>query len=310
MINISDCNIEFTSSVYDNLKLIEDNYTKFIIKKDDVELPAVILKPYRGTYYAIWCDIVERNTELISFEIIFGDIYNFEINNNCHIGSLQKFGQYSGTQIMNVLIDFLKLIRVEKVTIYDDTKIIKDGKIIDLSLYKLLTCGQTFYQRFGFEPTYRTIYHKSIFGKQSDIILQLNNNINWIKNLDSRVLRQYYLKFLDINKSDDRKLFRNDYMYYLNAKDSRRICGLEECDKIVNIFSKIVDILDSDLKFVDLLVKLFLDEVDNYCFIEEYVLKYIDVVAIEDGKEKLVLEFIDYFFYICQIKKFMYVLEL
>ena len=72
---------------------------------------------------------------------------------NVYIAYISKSKKYSGSDVMNFVIDFLKSFKqVKKAYLHDGSEINcknTDDKI-DLSLYKLITSYNGFYQKFGF----------------------------------------------------------------------------------------------------------------------------------------------------------------
>ena len=145
-----------SDSVQDNLKgLIKTHGNKFMIINDKIELPAkieLITSKYNTDleYYSIMYD-KPRNFWLLPFKIDFVDAHKIAINNNCYISNIHKTEEASGTDIMHTILKMLKLLRVNTVYIHDGTTIMCDGKEVDLSYYKLLEKGLTFYQKFGFK---------------------------------------------------------------------------------------------------------------------------------------------------------------
>lgn len=133
----------------------------FLIKKGDIELEVnltkskSVIKP-KLDYYIL--KTIEQSTsgfvEYI-FKICFYDpiskIPSFE---SVYINNISKSEKYSGSEIVNFVLDFLKSLKqVKNVYLYDGTEVHCKNSydILDLSLYKLITSYSTFYQKFGFK---------------------------------------------------------------------------------------------------------------------------------------------------------------
>lgn len=88
------------------------------------------------------------------FKISFYDKINKERSyKNIYIDNISKNNQYSGTDVVNFIIKFLQSLKqIQNIYLHDGTYVnCKDSNNeIDLSLYKLLTSNQSYYQKFGF----------------------------------------------------------------------------------------------------------------------------------------------------------------
>lgn len=132
--------------LYDKLKSLLGS---FIIEKDDVKLSAK-LELVKGKYILGYDGIIYDS--LAPFLVVFYDLTDYHYKDyNATIENIHKTDEYSGTQIVNTLLYFLKNIGVKRVVIGDDTHVNCNGTEVDLSLYLLLDRGMTYYQRFGFD---------------------------------------------------------------------------------------------------------------------------------------------------------------
>jgi hypothetical protein len=85
------------------------------------------------------------------FAIIF--FYKKPSFKNVYIQNISKTEKYSGTDVINFIINFLKSFKqVKKVYLHDsvDVSCKNSDDRFDLSLYKLITSYNAFYQKFGF----------------------------------------------------------------------------------------------------------------------------------------------------------------
>lgn len=302
--------IYFNNNVQQNLNLIHKKYkNKFKIINNDIQLPVILEKCFNSYLWAIKYDIKQRIMNNLPFYIVFGDYRTFEKNNNCYIGSIHKYGNYSGTQIMNTLLKFLKLIEINDIYLTDGTTIeckIKNKKImLDLSYFKLIEKGQTFYQRFGFVPTFRNVYQKSIFKNERNMTIELNKNLKLFKKLKCIDMKQKYDDIIGIMKEYNKQIILYKFDPYTgNIKSDTYI---EENDEkypeIINIFSDISNVLNTTtIKFSDLLIELFYEDCEKYHFLEKYILKYDDIIGIKYKNNKKYLSFFSIIFKIRLIR--------
>lgn len=87
------------------------------------------------------------------YKIDFKDALTWKPSySSVYISLITKSKEYSGTKVMNIVLDFLKQFKeIKEITITDGAEVNCDKYKIDLSLYKLLTTNSTFYGKFGFK---------------------------------------------------------------------------------------------------------------------------------------------------------------
>lgn len=116
-------NNHYSDNLQTNISNILKSYgDQFIIKYNNVRLPAQLYKVYNSSYYGMKYPMEERCISFLPYDIIFADYSTSKKNNNCHINSIHKYNDLSGTQIVETLIQFLKLINVHKITLTDGSK--------------------------------------------------------------------------------------------------------------------------------------------------------------------------------------------
>ncbi|AYV82102.1 MAG: hypothetical protein Homavirus7_8 [Homavirus sp.] len=331
LINVFDTNTvsPYVNDVQTNIVTILSTYKSddcsFIIKNGDIILPAQIYHVYNSSYYGIRYPIKERIISLLPFDIIFADFCTSEKGNDCHINSIHKFMNLSGTQIVETLIKFLKLINVHRISLTDGA-IINYSKInnkhikIDLSLFKLIEKGETFYQRFGFVAGYRSVYHKSIFEQNGGVDNALKKYLKNINSLKCSELKSMYDKLIKIlqtvittNDYNNVKLYKWD-TFIKSVNNSTHIYdsvnNMKKCIKLHKQFISFIYLLDNEKYFKDLLLNTFNDDKRAYVVLEKNILKYSDIIGIEYGGEKVMLDFLDDFLMLNIIKNMLYVLDL
>lgn len=96
--------LSFTTDPQLNIKILVDTYGEhIIIKNENVYLPTNIYTVFNNTYYGIKYDMEERSIPLLPFDVIFGDYCTYEKNDTCHINSIHRYGELSGTDIVETL---------------------------------------------------------------------------------------------------------------------------------------------------------------------------------------------------------------
>lgn len=96
-----------------------------------------------------------ENSQAIYIQYIFAIhfFYKKPSFENVYIAEISKSKKYSGSDVVNFVIDFLKSFKqVKKAYLNDGAEVSckNTDDLIDLSLYKLITSYNGFYQKFGF----------------------------------------------------------------------------------------------------------------------------------------------------------------
>lgn len=127
----------------------------FIIKNDKMEIEVKLEKiksviNSKSDFYSI--TTTEKGTDIeYVFAIVF--LYKTPSYENVYIKNISKSEKYSGSNIVNFVIDFLSSFKqVKKVYLIDGAEVSckNSNDKFDLSIYKLLTSYYGFYQKFGF----------------------------------------------------------------------------------------------------------------------------------------------------------------
>ncbi len=297
-LNDFSINNDMSDNVQNNIAIIKQKYgDPFMIVDQDVKLPSTFLHNM-GRYEIMRYHMKTHNTYLLPFEIIFADQLTHEQNNNCFIYNLQKTSLLSGSDIMNTLLKFLLLIKVNEVSLNDNTKLIMNDDIeIDYSLFKLFTAKQTYYEKFGFKMIPKTLIASSLFLNGSQMDNEIKNRLSKISNLKCDALKSIYKKFVKILN----EINPNEITYYMfdqhttNIKASTYVLSLnvqestEKCKDLISTFEELINIFkkNKEKTFIELLIYLFNNDISSYSFLEENVLKYTDVVGVKYSyKEK------------------------
>ena len=276
--------------MYDNLqkniKIIHKQYgNKFILKYDNILIPChlYINKNSWLQYYILEYDIDVIIESLLPFKIYFIDYFSQELNDNCYIANIHKTNEITGTNMMNIILKFIKILNVKKVMLHDGATVTcnKNGIKFGLSFYKLIEKGITFYEKFGFKLTKKndnsfhlqTIYKddKYMADKLKELLIKFNN----IKIADLITLYRSILKvlFQVINDQDYKNL-----TIFIFDKSKKLIIPVDELNtKVTGMINEINIILglllnSKHIYFRDLLIDFAQYECNKYTLLDELVL--------------------------------------
>jgi len=186
------------NDLYDNLdKLL--NLGEFVITSEngDVKLPTKITLE-KGKYMAVYNATL--HDYLSPFRILFYNTLDYHKNDyNATIDNIRKTDKYTGSQIVETVLYFLKNIGVKRVIIGDDVHRDCNGRRVDLSFYLLLDRGMTYYQRFGFKMRLRkNSIQWAVFGTQNKMMKALNTGLKKFSKLTIKEFLDGYIKALKL----------------------------------------------------------------------------------------------------------------
>jgi len=267
-------------NLQDNLVRLGRTYgKKFIIKNDSIELHSKLYLSEGNhiEYFILKADVEKRYYPLYPFKIEFYDSVNKEFNNNCYIANIHRTDKFTGTQIMETILKFLKMIGVEIAYLYDGARVVCGNDEMDLSLFKLIEKGQTFYQKFGFQidvPEWQILRYGNAKNAEKVLIKSLKKfreiKIKDLIDLYKKtiILLSYVIVEQDY-KNLDIMIDHYDEPYYTRPEMVRERCieTIKELDQLLEIFQV------TQHKF---LYKLFVDTVSTNCatykVLEDYVI--------------------------------------
>ena len=157
-----------------NLVKLENYFgNSFYIK---FELEKINHNPYNNIeFYRLVHKVEKRLTSREPIIIDFIDPISLELNNNCCLTSIQRTGEYSGKQLVNLCIEICKKLKVNKIITGDEATINCNGVKIDLSLLKLIENKKTYYMNLGFDVEKSSANYFLLYIKDKDTILHLMN---------------------------------------------------------------------------------------------------------------------------------------
>ena len=216
----------FGENVQENILFLHEKFgEKFIIKKNTISVPIELqqIKIVSNdlTFYELRYDKPDRTYIQSPFAIWFIDMKTMELNNNTYINYIHSTEQYTGSDMVRIVLDIQRKLNVQKTVIHDATTIMcsSNKEEYNLSFFKLLEQGKTYYMRFGFDVEFLDHYGCEMpFKNKSawhNIINDLLANIKQIKIKD--IVEQYKKIQLLINNVNEKQDYENFKVKYLTT---------------------------------------------------------------------------------------------
>ena len=142
------------TNIHDFIKKYKNK--TFTIKNDKMEIEVKLEKIKSAINSKLdFYSIITTEKASVGVEYVFaiGFLYKTPSYENVFIKNISKSEKYSGSNIVNFVIDFLSSFKqVKKIYLHDGTDVSckNSNHRFDLSMYKLLTSYYGFYQKFGF----------------------------------------------------------------------------------------------------------------------------------------------------------------
>ncbi len=277
----------FTDNLQTNLKIAKRLFgERFHIADANIKMPALLyllVEPHNKKlkYYNLIYDIKERNNWEFPFKIEFLDRETLELNNNCYIANIHKTEEITGTQIVTTILKLLKLLKVEYITLHDGTRIDCGKREIDLSFFKLIEKGITFYQKFGFRFTIseHSIHERMNFGKTENMDQILFSYLKKFRKIKLKYYINAYNEILEILfevlKNQD---YENIKIYLYHPKRPFLIKKEETRSKVLALINEIDTTLRILVKsqrtyLYEILIDLFYKKCDDYLNIMSLILE-------------------------------------
>lgn len=309
-----------SNSVVDNLKEIHSLFgKKFKIKNNDVILPASLQKN-KKTFYVLKSQLPYSGETYPPFEVTFIDFLTKEVSGGgCYINYFNKTKEFSGTQIIESIILFLKILKIERCILNDAASIgcSKDEQgRISLSFLKIMESGYSFYERFGFEPLLdsNSFYNFREYGtllssssarvenekKSKRIETLLKKEIVKFRKLKTKNLIEKGKAFVEIVS---KSLFEGRECITLpsdSLPSKSLLAKIKEYPSYLWMkdFLKFFQILiknsngEENEKLCETLISIFKNDCDNYLFMERSVTNIIFPTYAKCGNEEV--DFIDF----------------
>lgn len=147
--------------------------------------------------------------------------------------NLKNPGNFYLKMAIKMLIKYKDKFKINKISLQDNAQIICNQKRYNLSQFLLLTRGETFYGRYGFEP--KDIQIKTGENNIREIIKKLKiKDINWLKVINQmkdrneKEYKKYEKEYINLIKYFDNNKDENyiKIMSKLFNKENKNICYL------------------------------------------------------------------------------------
>ena len=280
---------KFTDNLQKNVLLLKKIFNKkFIIKDSDLEFPVYLYEIVeqdnpKMKYYSLIYNEEERYDWLLPFKIVFLDTIAVEKNNNCYIANIHKKDNISGSIMVTFVLKLLKLLHVEKAYLHDGANIqcANSDFNIDLSFFKLLEKGITFYQKFGFN-FYLAENNSDLllnFGSLDNMMKSLKNDLKNIHRIKIKYYRDAYIKILDIIKEsiknqdyENVKIYlHHPYKPYLVKPDKVKehlLSTIRDIDSLLHIIKG-----SKRIYLTELMVDLLYKDCNSYLKMEDLIFR-------------------------------------
>ena len=276
---------ELTNYLQKNIILIKKKFgSQFSIKNQDIEIPIklfMVKNEYNPKlrYYSMVYDIETRDEYLLPFKINFINYLSLEKDNNCYISDITKFGHISGSQMVLFVLKLLKILGAEKAFLYDGTRIECNGMKIDLSFFKLIEKGITFYQKFGFKIFMDPSNHflKIKYGTTETMSKALRDNLQQMQKIKLSYYYKCYQYILNIlfdvikNQAYDKIIIYlyhryKPYIYKRSMTKQKVLSLVQEIDTFLGIIKRL-----DKVYLYQAMIKLFYEDCSQYVQLEDHI---------------------------------------
>ncbi len=298
----------------ENITHIHNTYGKYFnLKYKKITYPCILeIKTNINNdtkYFELRYDIGVERYELHPFLIWFIDYYEMKRDNYVHIHNVQKIDKlFTGNNIMTFLMYLLKKIKVEKITLEDDSTVLCQNEEVRLPPIKFLEKKSSFYEKYNFV---KTQHHMSTFFKfktTKDYNKALNDIIDRIQRIKINHLIKKLHSLLDFITDSVKKQI--DIVAFGVKSPSNiypQVNWIMPEIRVTNMFNTVINILkilqySNDIYLYKYLIKLFKDRdnCDYYIILYEDLLQ-LKIHTLSTGKDKITLNFVKLFRYYLQL---------
>jgi hypothetical protein len=318
-LNNNDKNRELFSEYFnDNIKILLNTFgTEFILKLKNIEIPVVMLeqtgKFSDNKYWYIKYSIWDRDQYLLPLKINLCNPFTYKTDGVTYIANITKLHNVSGTNMMNIALKLLEILKSTKTYVWDAATVSCGLETMDLSFFKLLEKGKTFYQRFGFRFTIENIDNlKFNFKDDSTLQKTIFEYIDKLKKIKIEYIIKSYSIILSvltnvINTQNYNKLniyYYSPYEPYKTSKITKRKKVLDIINEI-DIILKITNTSHNTYLYQDM-IYYFYNDCKKYLDIMKYIIDN-QIYMIKYDKKKYILKDVDIFYWINNMKQCFFV---
>jgi len=289
--NIFDLSKEynFTDNVQKNIASLYEMFGEsFSIRNETSVMPVNLrlLEGYfnGGKFFELNYNEPERTYVQVPFSIWFYDIKTNSLNNDTYIAYIHGTKNHSGTEIMNMVLDVQRKLKVHKTILHDGSTIGCHNDRLSLSYFKLLEKGETYYMRFGFDVEPLQHYACEVpFNSKEEWHYKINEILENIKKIKVEDIALKYKKSLElinkVNETKDYENFKIKYLMHANLIPYDYYFEDNIVSKVNELHKAFTDILtilkETDETYLHpYLLKLFKDKelCKKYSMINKYIM--------------------------------------
>lgn len=247
VINILDFG-KMTNGLQNNLKELHERLgTKFIIKLNQhlIITCFFLIKTftnerefYRLSYHGeILNDQIlpkkVSKTNIHPLIIDFIDPITAQLNENSYINNIHRTENITGSEMIEIALKINEILGVKKAYLHDKATIIHNDIILNLSLFKLIEKGRTFYSKFGFDFDVNNInnYYLNKFDNVEQLKNKIDDLIKKIRSIKTIELIKFVEDTLDVL---DLVLVNKDYEELMIHKSIKTIKDIQLDLQIIN----------------------------------------------------------------------------
>lgn len=310
----------FTNNVQTNLDLLfnmmfETKKIKtkikiaiFTIKYNDISIKVKLTKAKSVTnnieFYSLFYKSI-TNDDILPFKIDYIHPFTLEVNNDCYIVNLHKLDNISGSQIMDLIINFNKILNVQNIYVSDGATVKIGNRNANLSFIKMIETNKTYYMRFGFNfSLYGNIDYTLKFNTIDDLHKLLNKILKNIRSITVKQILNEYTKLQTIlNLINDTNM--NNLKIYLKGRPSivpiyaskiyKKVITIDVINELKKETDSIIDLISKfNYKYIyEILVELFNKRDERYEIISDLTLSQRYITKFEEHiiKRKYIIWF-------------------
>jgi len=239
------------------------------IKINKIVLPVKIEKKRLGNKTSVYVMYYDKTlTEnLYPFYIQFKKIMSEDVN-SAYIANIHNTYNLSGSVIVESVIKILQAMNIKRVYLGDGAEVDCKGAEVDLSMYKVIEKGRTYYMKFGFK-LYNNVSSPDIhdFKDENVMMQQFDQYLSTIRKIRvSEVLNKYRALLQMLNKVILDQKYANFTIMAIHDINSKPYNYRE----IPNPQSKILNLIELCTAMIDILNK------SKNVYLYKYLIKLIE----------------------------------
>ncbi len=261
-------------------------------------------------------NIKDRKHFLYPFKIKFVSIDN-TTGNDAYIQNIHKTDKISGSKMMQIVIAILKKLKVKRAYLRDGTRVNCNNKKLDLSFFKLIEKGRTFYQKFGFKFTVEHCpFSENLYESEEQVQQLVHKKLDEFKSItkdelikQSSNLIKLYTEIINDRGYDKAKIYlyhsEEPFLAPIDKNRDNIFENIRSYDTLIMILSKF-----KHKYFYQILIELFNSkECSDYDFMMAYVIES-RFYKVEYKSKKVIMKYLNLFDKLMAMRNLMVYVEL